>query len=430
MNDWLHQKDSAYSWKVENEEKESLFSTYLISFTSQNWRDETEVKNVTWTHDLKIYVPEGVKAKKALFLISGGVHGEDRTKELCSCIPSWAQESSSVVCEISLVPSQHIVFKDEIDARYEEVGRVEDQLVAFSWKKYLETQDETWPLQMPMTKAVISAFDCIEEFSKNTLGFHIREFVVAGLSKRGWTAWLVAAHDLRVIGVIPMVIDLLNLRESFAHHFDVYGKWAPAIRDYAEIELDKWVYTDAFSRLLKLIEPFHYREQLTMPKYIINSASDDFFLPDSSQFYFQDLLEPKYLRYVPNCSHNLFESEDAMSVAGAFYQMVIENKPLPKFTWSQKHPHQIEIECLDKPIEVNFWRALNKENRDFRFNEVGSLWAKETVSLRQDGYYTFELEIPKKGYCAYFIELKYLSMQKHPLIFTTDVYVMTQEKSS
>jgi hypothetical protein len=32
--------------------------------------------------------------------------------------------------------------------------------------------------------------------------------------------------------------------------------------------------------------PNAYRDRLTMPKFIINSAGDQYFLPDSSQFYF------------------------------------------------------------------------------------------------------------------------------------------------
>ncbi len=39
----------------------------------------------------------------------------------------------------------------------------------------------------------------------------------------------------------------------------------------------------------KIEEPYEYRDRLTMPKFLINAADDQFFLPDSSQFYFDDL---------------------------------------------------------------------------------------------------------------------------------------------
>jgi len=37
----------------------------------------------------------------------------------------------------------------------------------------------------------------------------------------------------------------------------------------------------------------------------MNSTGDQFFLPDNSQFYFQDLPGEKYLRYVPNTDHSM-----------------------------------------------------------------------------------------------------------------------------
>jgi len=37
-----------------------------------------------------------------------------------------------------------------------------------------------------------------------------------------------------------------------------------------------------------------------MPKFVINSSGDQFFLCDSAQFYFKDLPAPKHLYYNPN----------------------------------------------------------------------------------------------------------------------------------
>ena len=60
------------------------------------------------------------------------------------------------------------------------------------------------------------------------------KFVVSGASKRGWTTWTTAAVDKRVVAIIPIVIDLLNVEPSFEHHWQAYGFWAPAIKDYVE----------------------------------------------------------------------------------------------------------------------------------------------------------------------------------------------------
>jgi PhoPQ-activated pathogenicity-related protein len=56
---------------------------------------------------------------------------------------------------------------------------------------------------------------------------------------------------------------------------------------------------DPRTKLLYAIEdPYSYRDRLTMPKFIVNASGDQYFPPDSSQFYFGDLPGEKYLRYV------------------------------------------------------------------------------------------------------------------------------------
>ena len=65
--------------------------------------------------------------------------------------------------------------------------------------------------------------------------------------------------------------------------------------------------TPEFKALMRIEEPYQYRDRLTMPKLILNASGDQFFLPDSSQFYFDGLRGEKHLRYVPNADHSLGE---------------------------------------------------------------------------------------------------------------------------
>ena len=73
---------------------------------------------------------------------------------------------------------------------------------------------------------------------------------------------------------------------------------------------------------------YRHRERLTIPKFLINAAGDQFFLPDGSQFYFADMPPEKHLRYVPNAKHNL-KGSDALESLQAFYQAVLDNHPRP-----------------------------------------------------------------------------------------------------
>ena len=148
--------------------------------------------------------------------------------------------------------------------------------------------------------------------------------MVCGGSKRGWTTWTTAAVDKRVVAIVPFVIDMLNIEPSFVHHWEAYGFWAPAVGDYVQMKLMDWNGTPEYRALMKIEEPFEYRSRLTMPKFIVNATGDQFFLPDSSQFYFNDLVGPKYLRYVPNADHSL-KGTDAPFTLLAYYGAVLND---------------------------------------------------------------------------------------------------------
>ena len=134
-----------------------------------------------------------------------------------------------------------------------------------------------------MTKAAVRAMDTVTAFCGSPEGGKVKvdEFVVAGGSKRGWTTWTTAAVDKRVVAIIPIVIDVLNIEPSMLHHYAAYGFWAPAIGDYTTFSIMDWNGTPEYEALMKIEEPYEYRQRLTMPKFIINASGDQFFLPDS-----------------------------------------------------------------------------------------------------------------------------------------------------
>ena len=209
--------------------------------------------------------------------------------------------TKTVVSQLKMVPNQPLMFAGET------TGRTEDEIIAYTWDKYLRTGDARWPARLPMTKAAVRAMDTVTAFcgSAQGGGVSVQSFVVTGASKRGWTTWTTAAVDQRVSAIIPMVIDILNVQTSMLHHYNAYGFWSPAIEDYMNRASPDWFGTPEMAALMDIVDPYAYRRRLTMPKFIINDTGDEFFLPDSSQFYFADLPGVKYLRYVPNVEHAL-----------------------------------------------------------------------------------------------------------------------------
>lgn len=248
-------------------------------------------------------------------------------------------------------------------------------------------------------------------------------FVAAGASKRGWTTWLTAAVDKRVTAIVPIVIDMLNTQESFRHHRAVYGFYTPAVKDYEKMGIFARIESRASEELMKIVDPYSYRDRLTMPKLLVNSAGDQFFVPDSWRFYYDDLRGEKYLRYVANCGHGLKET-DAMDTVTCFYEAILNGWNIPRYHFKCEGDSGIEVRCIDKPRAVTLFEALNSESRDFRVDTFGKKWTSRAMDLRDDGKYTVRVDKPDKGYRAFFVELTFDSPGEHPFKFTTGTRIV------
>ena len=174
---------------------------------------------------------------------------------------------------------------------------------------------------------------------------------------------------------------------------------------------------------MKLVEPYEYRARFTIPQFIINASGDQFFLPDSSQFYFKDLPGVKYLRYVPNTDHSL-KGSDAWRTLAACYNAVVKGGKLPQFSWNARTHGALRVKTLDRPAEVKLWQATNEEARDFRLMTIGPAWKSSELKTEGNGVYTAHVRKPARGWTAYFVELTYTNGGSAPFKFTTEVHVV------
>jgi PhoPQ-activated pathogenicity-related protein len=421
LDRYVRTPDPSYKWNAVGNTVVSGVSISTIEMTSQTWRTEKEVDKPVWKHFIQVYKPANAKPGIALLFIAGGNNrgqkpGADPT------MLQVVKDTGMIAAELRQIPSEPLLFAGESKTRNE------DGIIVYTWDKFMRGGDEQWPLRLPMTKASVRAMDTVTAFLKTKDGgeIHVDRYIVAGGSKRGWTTWTTAAVDKRVVAIAPLVIDALNIKENFVHHYRAYGFWAPAIQDYTDMKIMNWVGTKPFKELMKIEEPFEYRDRLTLPKLIINSAGDDFFLPDSSQFYYHKLLGEKHLRYVPNTRHSLSDPTVVHSLA-AFMDSVANNRPRPEFTWKvNKGAGTIEVKAPQAPKEIKLWQVTNPKARDFRQTETNKLnvkWTSQKVAL-VNGKYTAKVAKPENGYTAFFVELIYDSGAKHPHTFTTDVNVV------
>ncbi len=412
------------------------YTAYVLNMTSQAWRSSTEVNRTLWKHWVIVVVPDNLQTNTALLHINGGNNDETvpgaNDYFIQNALSVVAKMSHSIVVDVRMVPNQPLCFTDESwDAK------TEDEIIAYSFDKQMVTGDDTWAVLLPMVKSVVRAMDAAQSFVSTLSGvLPINDFVVAGASKRGWTTWLTAVYDRglpvgqqRVRAIIPLVIDVLNMDEQMRHHFSAYGFYAPAIQDYVNKNVFDRLDTPEGQQLLHLVDPFEYCDRLTMPKYIVNSSGDQFFLPDSSQFYYHDIPGENYLCYVPNTDHSLgILGGDTRAIVPlvAFYTSIWLDLTLPEYSWEYQADGTVVVQTNVTPKNVFLYQAhVSKANgRDFRLEKIGGAWNQSTLTDQGGNIYIGQVSYPTEGWTGYFVKLVIDSGLGIDYEFTTEIKVV------
>ncbi|MFW5967912.1 MAG: PhoPQ-activated protein PqaA family protein [Persicimonas sp.] len=409
--------DSDFEYEVAWEEEGALADVALLDVTSQTWRSDDEVDRTTWEHDVVVAVPEDADTSTSLLLVNGGSNdGEepDQDDEDVSTAQLVASEVGTPVVVASQIPNQPLTIEGEGE------DMVEDDLVASSWHMAIETGDPTWSAYFPMARSVSRAMDAVQDYMDDN-DAPVDDFVLTGFSKRGATTYLATAADRRVRAMAPGVFDFLNFRPQAEHHLDVYGEPAPAVADYAEYDLLERVDDEESDILLETSDPYAYRERFTMPKLIMASTGDQFFLPDSMRFYIDDIPGETLVRYVPNSGHSLTppgeDMLDLIEPLAAWYTSVVDEEPRPELTWTHD-AGELTVSASPEPDQVNLWTGTNEEERNFRFDVVEDIFESTELEADEEGDYTATVDPPDEGYTAYLIEAIFDDQ-----VYTTQTYV-------
>jgi len=423
LKDYVNRSDTTFSYNERHTYSKDNYTVHVLEVFSQTWKSADVVDRAHWQHWVNIIVPDTLKYEKALVLISGGSNGDSPPSSVDDEIVSLALMSNSVVIEVKMIPNEPVVFSDET------FKRSEDAIIAYTWDKYLRTGDADWPLQLPMVKGVVKSMDAVQDFFRSVLndGNAVNEFVLLGASKRGWTTWLTGAIDDRVVAIIPVVFDALNLVDSFNHHYGAYGFWSPAVGDYEAAGIFDWFPRPEIYDLMKIVDPLNYKDDLMMPKFLIHSAGDEFFVP-SSQYYFDKLDGPKYQRYVANTGHGMDDKlADVIISAVAFYRAILNDYTLPEFSWEVVEDGSIRFETVTEPKSVRVWTATNEDEFDFRYYTMGPIWKDSLLTESESGVYIANISEPLSGYSAFFIEASYNSVYPYYYTFSTDVSFLPKQ---
>jgi PhoPQ-activated pathogenicity-related protein len=395
LEDYMRTDDGVYSWEVTGSMEYDGYSVYSLLLTSQQWRE------YTWKHTLTVLVPHENNHDGALLFINGGenengdpVVGE--VDELYITIFSLlAMKNSAIVAILWQVPNQPLYN-----------GLTEDALISYTLNNYREDGDYTWPLLFPMVKAASRAMDAVQEFSEEQLNHQLTSFTVSGASKRGWTTWLTASQDERVGAIAPMVIDVLNMPVNLDYQVKVWGDYSTQIQDYVSLGIPQSVHTETGQAIARMIDPYSYRESLTMPKMIFIGTNDEYWPVDAIKHYLDDIPGENFIQYIPNAGHELGDKEQALRALSAFFGRSLSGGPYPECKWNVTPSETgvlLSVEATAEELLDTFLWTADSEDRDFR----DETFVRRDLNGFSGGEVQFTVDFPESGYRAFYVDLVY-----------------------
>lgn len=429
LTDYVTKEDKSFAWKLKEKKDLNGSTVYTLSLTSQTWHD------IKWEHDLQVIVPKGAKVQPTMLLWNQGGTASPTNTTFALLL---AEKVGAPIAFLYGVPKQPL-YVDKASGKLTTIatnpkddkeGRlVEDALIAETFVRFLATQDASWPLLFPMVKSVVRAMDAVQAFAADELKAEVKQFVVTGASKRGWTSWLTAATgDKRVKAIAPMVIDTLNFPVQMKNQVAAFGKPSDMIADYTRAKLVPIPDTSAGKALWQMVDPYIYKDSITVPKMLIHGTNDPYWPQDALNTYWDGLKGDKAVCYVPNAGHNLRERDKdgkeelvplrAVNTLAAFARSQIFDKPLPKVTWKYDTDKRVCTVSADGAVlHCRVWTA-DSDTTDFR----KSRWKTEEAKVG-----TIEFSKPEIGLRAAFVEVE-CDANGCTMHLTTQIQILDSKK--
>ncbi|HEV3344024.1 MAG TPA: PhoPQ-activated protein PqaA family protein [Pirellulales bacterium] len=414
LAEYVAAPDESFGWTVRRQGDAPQGPWAELTLSSQNWQ------KTAWKHQLFILKPKEVRdGRRALLVIGGG----SWKPELAQPPAAGEEMPGQVAMYVALAENLGTPVAVLLQVPHQPLNNLrEDALISHTFEQFFKTNDATWPLLLPMVKSAVAGMTAVEQFAKREWSLEIDEFTLTGGSKRGWTTWLTAAVDPRVTALAPAVIDTLNMSKQLPHQIVTWGKPSEQIHDYTDRGLHKVLLTPRGQQLVRIVDPYHYRDAITQPKLIVLGTNDRYWPLDALNLYWSDLPGKKYVLYVPNKGHGLGDLERTLGTLTALHRQAAGELELADLDWQFSEEAgrvRLTLKASTPPRSVSAWLA-ESPTRDFR----DARWSSQPMQANGDGH-EFVLPHKPEGLQAIFGEAVF-DTDRVPYFLSTNVKIVGQ----
>ena len=258
-------------------------------------------------------------------------------------------------------------------------GRREDSLLGYSVQMMARTGDPTWSLAFPMTRATVRSMDAVQAWSRTNKS-PIHKFVLIGFSKRGLSAWL-AAPDPRVRALVSLGYNNLNLPGQAQLQRRNWGALSTHWTQMLGTQVERQLETPSGQQLTRTWDPFSFRDEITVPKLLVDATNNDYWSLDSPSQFADELKGQTNWLYFANSGHYMERSVlPLVQTSGAWIRRTLRGQSIPNPTLAVA-PSRFDLRASGANSATLFYAT--SPNRDFRraswlqtpMSRSGSSWS-------------------------------------------------------
>ncbi|MGC8737706.1 MAG: protein kinase domain-containing protein [Candidatus Hydrogenedens sp.] len=447
LSNFIKEYDNNYKFEVIEEKQGNGYKAYILDFTSQSWHPEKTAPPV-WRHWLTVIVPQQrVKDVGMLILTNGFSTLETPMSEIPPYFISLAVSSKSVVSVLEGFPRDNVgIYKTPTQIVHLEPA----EFASWSFKQYFETHETSWIVFCPLVKSIVRAMDAVQELLLKNLRSEIplKEFVLCSETPF-FVSWLVPPVDNRVIGLVSINTTGFHLEQQIKRMFMDEVELPKFFAEIDDAGLFPLLETEDGENLLKIIDPYYYREVLKIPKLIIsmnnNQWQDMIFLSEqvlseipepvnwlvcpqlqlSREYAF--LPQQTFYNFTTSSNTNLrvYDFKDTIQV---FYQRLLGQKNMPIFQWDFSAKGDCYIRVSEEIIECRLWYC-SSDRRGTLLQSQNKNWKYKILSESAEGIYRFTIPIQPQQYTAVFAEVIFPSLMGIHFPLTTDIHIIPPQKT-
>jgi PhoPQ-activated pathogenicity-related protein len=292
LPDYVARADPALAWTSLMEGREGAARFRELILTSQEWQGGF------WRHQLFVVCPDNARPGRPGLLFMAGGNWRDSYLDRPARAEAPAGTARYVRLARRLAAPLAVLLQVPFQPLAE--GLTEDALVAWLFGEFFARADASAPLLLPMVKAGSAALTAVTAVAAGDCGVTPQLYVVTGASKRAWAAWLLAAADPRVAGVVPAMFDAVWMDRQAAHQLATRGGLSSLLKSYRP--LVERLGTPPAEDLLAIVDPWRHRDRLPQPKLVVLGSNDPYWPPDSAALYLPGVA-PASVLYLPNNGH-------------------------------------------------------------------------------------------------------------------------------